>query len=160
MKTPCLIVVLAFCTLSCVGQNPTNPPSTKGADTASAPPKAAPAKTKDPAAKTKFKSYELADQQQGGLVVNRFAIPEDWKGTNRVIWNYGDLYSPVRIGCRLEAPDGRSWMQFYPMEFFLWLDPAHDRGPIGPEVSEAFITRTSPCPRPWAVMLWPAIGAR
>lgn len=54
MKTPHLIVVLAFCTLSCVGQNPTNPPGTKRADTASAPPKAAPAKTKDPATKTKF----------------------------------------------------------------------------------------------------------
>jgi hypothetical protein len=54
MKTPHLIVVLAFCTLSCVGQNPTNPPGTKSADTAASPPKAAPAKTKDPATKTKF----------------------------------------------------------------------------------------------------------
>jgi len=132
MKTPHLIVVLAFCTLSCVGQNPANPPGTKGADTASAPPKAVPPKTKDRATKTKFKSYELVDQQQGGLVVSRLAIPEDWKGTTRVIWNYADLYSPVRIGCRLEAPDGTSWMQFYPMELFVWLDPAHDRGPIGP----------------------------
>jgi hypothetical protein len=30
------------------------------------------------------------------------------------------------------APDNSSWIEFFPAEFFLWLDPAHDRAPQGP----------------------------
>jgi len=79
----------------------------------------------------KFRPYEVIDTQQGGLVVSRFAIPQDWKASSRVVWNYRDFYLPVHIYARAEAPDGASWMEFFPAEFFIWLDPMHDRQPAG-----------------------------
>jgi hypothetical protein len=86
----------------------------------------------DAAGKTKFRQYEVIDKKQGGIAVSRFAVPVDWKATSDVRWNYASFYSPVSVSARIEAPDGNSWIQFYPQEFFVWLDPMHDRAPIGP----------------------------
>jgi hypothetical protein len=78
--------------------------------------------------KVQFRAYEVVDQQQGGMVVSRIAVPQDWKTTSRVVWNYNDFYLPVRASLRTASPDGAAWIEFFPNEFFLWLDPAHDRG--------------------------------
>jgi hypothetical protein len=83
------------------------------------------------ASKVKFHPYEIVDEKQGGMVVSRLAVPEGWKNSSRVVWNYNDFYMPVRVTARTEAADGGSWIEFYPAEFFLWLDPGHDRAPIG-----------------------------
>ena len=82
--------------------------------------------------KVKFKPYEVIDQKQGGLVVSRLAVPQDWKATSQVVWNYNNFYTPVHVSARIESHDGSSWIEFYPAEIFVWLDPAHDRAPIGP----------------------------
>ena len=76
---------------------------------------------------TKFRAFSLVDAKQGGLVVSRFAVPEDWKASGRAQWNYNDFYLPVHVSARAEAPDGGSWIEFYPAEVFVWLDRAHDR---------------------------------
>jgi hypothetical protein len=81
--------------------------------------------------KGKFQTYEVIDQKQGGLVVSRLTVPQDWKTTSRVVWNYNDFYTPVHVSARTESPDGSSWIEFFPAEVFVWLDPAHDRAPIG-----------------------------
>ena len=44
-----------------------------------------------------------------------------------VEWNYRDFYMPGRVSARAEATDGSSWMEIFPVEFFAWLDRAHDR---------------------------------
>jgi hypothetical protein len=88
------------------------------------------ANSKSAVAKTKFRSYEPFDQKQN-MIVSRLAVPQDWKATSRVVWNYGDFYMPVHSWAQIESPDGSSWIDFYPAEFFVWLDPAHDRAPIG-----------------------------
>lgn len=76
--------------------------------------------------KTSFRPYDVMDEKQG-MVVSRMAVPKDWKVTSRVIWNYNDFFLPVHIFARAEAPDGASWIEFFPVEFFEWLDAAHDR---------------------------------
>ena len=81
--------------------------------------------------KITFKPYEVIDQKQGGIVVSRLAVPQNWKSTSRVVWNYNDFYTPVHVSARIESPDGSSWIEFYPAEIFLWLDPAHDHAPLG-----------------------------
>src|ERR1700722_17148595 len=63
-----------------------------------------------PDAKSKFRPYEVIDEKQGGLVVSRLAIPQDWKATSRVVWNYGDFYSPVHVFAKVESPDRSSWI--------------------------------------------------
>jgi hypothetical protein len=88
----------------------------------------------DSGSKVKFRPYDVIDSKQGGLVVSRMAVPQNWKATSRVVWNYNDFYLPVHISARVQAPDNSSWIEFYPAEFFLWLDPAHDRAPQGPGV--------------------------
>ncbi len=82
----------------------------------------APANTA-PGAKIKFRPYELIDERAGGLAVNRIWVPQDWKANGSVQWNLRDLFLPVRVRGRMEAPDGGSWIEFYPAEFFVWLDP-------------------------------------
>lgn len=81
--------------------------------------------------KVKFHPYEVIDTQQGGLVVSRLAVPEGWKSTSRVVWNYNDFYVPVRVSARTESPDGSEWIEFFPADLFVWLDPAHDHPPYG-----------------------------
>ncbi len=89
------------------------------------------AATSKASAKTKFVPYEVVDQKQGGMVVSRLAVPDGWKSSSRVVWNYNDFYLPVYVSARTEAPDGGSWIEFFPAEFFIWLDAAHDRAPLG-----------------------------
>jgi len=73
--------------------------------------------------KIKFRSYEVIDTKQGGLAVSRLAVPQDWKAISRVDWNYNDTYLPVKARSRVEAPDGESWIEFFPSAFFVWLSP-------------------------------------
>ena len=72
--------------------------------------------------KVKFRPYEVVDQQLGGLAVSRLAVPQDWNSASRVVWN-NDFYLPVHIHVRVEAPDGGSWVEFFPAEFFVWIYP-------------------------------------
>jgi hypothetical protein len=78
------------------------------------------------ASKTRFRVQEVADRTQGGLVGLRFAVPRDWKAGGRFDWNYSDLYSPLRVSTRAEAPDGSAWVETFPMELFYWMDPPWD----------------------------------
>ena len=78
------------------------------------------------APKTRFRVQEVADRTQGGLVGLRFAVPQDWRAGGRFDWNYRDLYTPLRVSTRAEAPDGSAWVETFPMELFYWLDPRWD----------------------------------
>jgi hypothetical protein len=82
-------------------------------------------------AKISFQPYDVVDQQLGGMTANRIAIPVDWKATSRLDWNINAFYMPVRGQIRAEAPDGGSWIEFYPTEMFWWGDRAHDQGQWG-----------------------------
>jgi hypothetical protein len=106
-----------------------SPPSSRAAATAQ-PIKSSLGKAAT-APKIKFHPYEVIDEKQGGMTVSRLAVPGDWKNSSSVIWNYNDFYLPVHVYARTEAPDGGSWIEFFPAEFFLWLDAAHDRAPVG-----------------------------
>ncbi|MEO5925677.1 MAG: hypothetical protein ABIR70_17780 [Bryobacteraceae bacterium] len=77
-------------------------------------------------AKTKFRVQVVADKTQGGLVGLRYAVPADWKADGRFDWNYKDLYTPLHIFTRAEAPDGSAWVETFPSELFYWLDARWD----------------------------------
>ena len=72
----------------------------------------------------KFRKHAVIDEQQGGLVMATFMVPEQWKVTSKVRWNYADSSFPVRSMARIESPDGSAWVEFYPAEVFYWLEPA------------------------------------
>jgi hypothetical protein len=74
-----------------------------------------------PRAKIKFRPYEVPDEQLG-MTVSRLAVPQDWKAASRVVWS-NDIYMPVRAHVRVQAPDGGSWIEFFPAEFFVWISP-------------------------------------
>ena len=82
----------------------------------------APAKTA-PAARIKFKAYYLMDQQLG-MPASSVAIPEDWKGMSRVVWNIKAYYMPMDSQIRVEAPDGGSWVEIYGQKMLEWGRPA------------------------------------
>jgi hypothetical protein len=75
-------------------------------------------------AELKFRKHAVIDEQQGGLVMATFMVPEQWKVTSKVRWNYADFSFPVRSMARIESPDGSAWVEFYPAEVFYWLEPA------------------------------------
>jgi hypothetical protein len=76
-----------------------------------------------PATKIKFKPYYQMDQQLG-MPAHSVAIPEDWKGMSRVVWNINAYYQPVDGQIRVEAPDGGSWVELYGQKMFEWGKPA------------------------------------
>ena len=76
---------------------------------------------------TQFQPYLVIDQQQGGLAMARFNIPQNWRGQSRVVWNYKAYYVPVTSRVRLEAPDGSSWVELHEMRMFVWFDPGMER---------------------------------
>lgn len=79
----------------------------------------------------RFRAYEVHDEQQGGLVVSRIMVPEQWKVTSKVVWNYSDVSQPVRAWARAESPDGSAWVEFFPYEVFFWLEPVRAQVPLG-----------------------------
>ena len=77
-----------------------------------------------PSADIKFRRHAVIDQQQGGIVMATLMVPEQWKVTSKVHWNYADSSFPVRSMARIESPDGSAWVEFFPAEVFYWLEPA------------------------------------
>ncbi len=78
----------------------------------------------NPSSEIKFRQHAIIDDQQGGLVLATVMVPEQWKVTSRVRWNYADSSFPVRTMARIESPDGSAWVEFFPAEVFYWLEPA------------------------------------
>jgi hypothetical protein len=85
-----------------------------------------PAKHEPSTPKVKFRIQEVADTQQGGLIALRYAVPQDWKTSGGLEWHYNDLYTPVQLHIRAEAPDASAWIESYPADLFYWLDPRWD----------------------------------
>ena len=83
------------------------------------------------AAKMQFRVQPIVDKQQGGLVLATITVPQDWKVTSKVEWNYQNVSAPVRATVRAEAPDGSAWVEYFPVELFYWLDPVQSPIPIG-----------------------------
>ena len=129
--TICALSIACWVCNSWSSAQTSHPKPQTGSVAKTAPAKAAQPATSATALKTKFHPFEVMDEKQG-LVVSRVAAPQDWKTTSQVTWRYNDFYQPVYVSARLEAPDGSSWTEFYPAEFFVWLDRAHDRAPLGP----------------------------
>ena len=75
-----------------------------------------------------FRTHQIIDQQQGGLVLGTVTVPEQWRVNAMVQWRYGDVSLPVRAALRAESPDGSAWVEFFPRELFYWLEP--DRSPV------------------------------
>ncbi len=111
--------------------NPEAPASQAASSSGPVPFQSTRRRTSASSAKIKFQPYDVVDQQQG-LVVSRLAVPQGWKSSSRVVWNYNDFYSPVQVSARTESPDGSTWIEFFPTKFFVWLDPAHDHPTNGP----------------------------
>ena len=124
-------VVFSLLLISIAGIQCSSSENSEQASTSKSAPASASAKVAS-AGKVKFKPYEVIDQKQGGIVVSRLAVPQDWKATSQVVWNYNNFYTPVHVSARIESRDASSWIEFYPAEIFVWLDPAHDHTPIGP----------------------------
>jgi hypothetical protein len=75
-------------------------------------------------ARPRFRVQPVFDPTMGGMLAYRFAVPQDWKAAGKTDWNYRDLYEPLRMHARAEAPDGSAWFEGYPAEVFFWGD--HD----------------------------------
>ncbi len=101
------------------GAKPASRPASSPDPRPASPPKAA-------ASRAKFRVQEVADPKMGGLVGVRFAVPEDWRAGGRFDWNYRDLYTPLHVFSRAEAPDGSAWVETFPNELFLWMESRAD----------------------------------
>src|ERR1019366_7981299 len=50
----------------------------------------------------RFTVRQIIDTQQGGLAVCAFSVPETWRDTSKVLWNYQNTSSPVQLGAGAE----------------------------------------------------------
>lgn len=118
----CLFAVVAAGT-GCLNESTETAAEDRGAASAAQP--------ADGAAAIAFRLHPVIDEQQGGLVLATITVPESWKVTTKVVWNYADVSHPVRGWARVEAPDGAAWVEFFPIELFYWLEPVTSPVPIG-----------------------------
>ena len=76
-----------------------------------------------PFAQVRFATYRVADRLQGGMTAMVLAVPEGWRPSGDVAWNYSDYSLPARVGARVVAGDGSAWVEVYPFEMFYELSP-------------------------------------
>jgi hypothetical protein len=78
-----------------------------------------------------FRTHAITDPQQGNLTVATIAVPQQWRVSQSVHWNYRDVSHPLRIFAKAESPDGSAWVEFFPAEIFYWLQPVASPTPYG-----------------------------
>ncbi len=119
------MVIATSMVVNCKAQ-PNDPKSKDGADPASD------AKSKTPAKAAfgnglvvegeHFTPRVIQDQQQG-LPARVFQVPEKWRDSSRVVWNYAWVENPVAITCSFENPDNDEAVFIYPSAEYVWCEP-------------------------------------
>ena len=66
---------------------------------------------------------QIIDRQQGGLVLGVVAVPEKWRFSSDVTWNYADNSNPVRVSTTAENPANTEAVFGYPAALFFYLRP-------------------------------------
>jgi hypothetical protein len=75
----------------------------------------------------RFGTYAVVDKQQGGMVAGTFSVPQDWSAVSAVKWDMTAGNSPAQLSARMSAPDGSSWVEYFPTEVFDWVQPEYQR---------------------------------
>src|SRR5882672_1421424 len=52
----------------------------------------------------RFGTRQILDPQQGGLAVGVVSVPEKWRFSSQVVWNYAHHSNPVAISMNVENP--------------------------------------------------------
>jgi hypothetical protein len=83
------------------------------------------------AAPLRFVTYTVTDPQFGGMRVGTLSIPEGWRATSQVKWDFGSANYPVNSRVRVESPDGKMWLELLPFDVVYWMQPVFQRIPLG-----------------------------
>lgn len=83
------------------------------------------------AAGLRFVTHTVTDPEFGGMRVGTLSVPEGWKVTSQVKWDFGSANYPVHSRVRVESPDGRMWIELLPYDVVYWMQPVYQRIPIG-----------------------------
>ncbi len=75
-------------------------------------------------------AYEITDPNFGGMRVATIQIPAGWHAQHEVRWDFGSANYPVKVHFRVDAPDGRSWVELFPYDAVYWMTPMFQ--PIAP----------------------------
>lgn len=68
-----------------------------------------------------FEPVEIVDKKQGGLVAANIMVPQGWRTSARIDWDYTSANNPSQGQFRAESPDGSAWVEGFPLEVFEWL---------------------------------------
>ncbi len=83
------------------------------------------------AASLRFVTHTVTDPEFGNMRVGTLSVPEGWRVTSQVKWDFGSANYPVHSRVRVESPDGRMWIELLPYDVVYWLEPVYQRIPIG-----------------------------
>jgi hypothetical protein len=62
----------------------------------------------------KLKKHEIMDREGTGMVASTYLLPEGWTTNDKLWWEYGDTYVPIRYKGTYKSQDGSMMIQAYP----------------------------------------------
>lgn len=62
----------------------------------------------------KLKKHEIIDREGTGMIASTYLLPEGWTSIDKLWWEYGDTYVPIRYKGVYKSPDGSMLIQAFP----------------------------------------------
>lgn len=127
-RATCGLFYVALCVMSCSSHAPASPSAEASAPQGQATP--ARRSNETPTAKgavvmgERLTTRQIVDRQQGGLVLGVVAVPEKWRYSPDVVWNYANISNPVTFSASAENPANAEAVFAYPNALFFYLRPA------------------------------------
>lgn len=66
--------------------------------------------------------HRVLDEQHR-MVAAVFEHPSEWRAESRVSWNFAHYSLPVKVAGRVSDPTGSAVLEFFPVEWFCWIEP-------------------------------------
>ena len=79
----------------------------------------------NPQSDKQFALHQIIDPQHNGVVVSVFEYPADWQARSNVVWNFQNVSLPVIGYAQAFNPQGAEAFEFFPTEFFFWLNEGY-----------------------------------
>ena len=96
------------------------------------------------AATLRFATHTITDPNFGGMRVGSISVPEGWRTTSQVRWDFGSANYPVRLRLRTESPDGTMWVELLPFDAVYWVQPVYQAIPPGQRAYGAVYAPNAP----------------
>lgn len=79
--------------------------------------------------------HRILDHQHRAVAAV-FQHPPEWRAESQVVWNFAHYSLPVKVFGRVFDPQGTAALEFFPVEWFCWIDPYVDFRQPGQDLND------------------------